>query len=142
MLRFFSALLLLGIAACEARAAECQCPPSTPVLRDIYAQSAAVFVGTVEKFGASALRPGMNEAQIRLMSRFKGTEEIKGNTIFVYSPIAPEKCGMKLLIGQDYLFFTEGTLARLTLTACSHTEVLDNALDKMEDLQRISKDKK
>jgi len=144
MLRYLRAKVHFAISAQvifagSAMAIECQCPQNQPSLKDSYTQAGAVFVGTVDKYGASALRPGMNEAQVRLMSRLKGLEETKGSSIYIYTPDGPEKCGMKLLVSQDYLFFAEGNLARLVVNACSRTEILDNALDQMEELQRISK---
>jgi hypothetical protein len=80
----------------------------------------------------------MNEAQVRLMGRYKGLEEVKGNTIYVYTPGEIGECGLKLLVGQDYIFYAKGSPARFIVDACSRTGILDNALDDMEGLARLS----
>jgi len=105
-------------------------------------QSGVVLVGSVEKFGKSTLRPGMNEAQLRIMSRYKGLEDVKTSLFYVYTPDSKQKCGMNLIVSQDYLLYAEGTAARPIVTSCSRSDVLDNALGQLDELQRLSKEKK
>lgn len=132
----FSLILLAAIPV--AAQEECKCPSAVKSLRESYLESDGIFVGSIERFQLSALRPGMNEAQVRLMGRYKGLDEVKGNVIYVYTPAELAKCGLKLLVGQDYIFYAQGSPARFIVNACSRTGILDNALDDMQELGRLS----
>jgi len=116
----------------------CMCPPQLKSVKDTYQQSGVVVVGTVEKFGKSALRPGMNEASIKIMSRYKGLEDVKSSLLYVYTPISKQKCGMSLIVSQDYLLYADGNAARPVVSSCSRSDVLDNALGQLEELRQLS----
>ena len=86
-------LILLALPALSI-AANCDCPAQAKSVKDSYAQAGVVLVGTVQKFTKSPIRPGMNEAVIKVMSRYKGLEDVKANTIYVYTPDSKPKCGV------------------------------------------------
>ena len=134
----FTASLASAQVSDVANDGPCNCPASPKTVKESFQHAGVVFVGTIEKFGKSALRPGMNEAVVRVMSRHKGLDELKGNTLYLYTPESQEKCGMNLIVSQDYLFYADGNLARPVVTTCSRTDVLDNALGQLEEIQRAS----
>ena len=129
-------LLVLSFSA-PSFAENCDCPTQAKSVKDSYNQAGIVAVGTVQKFGKSPIRPGMNEAVIKLMSRYKGLENVKANTLYIYTPDSKQKCGMNFLVSQDYLIYADGTAARPVAISCSRTDVLDNALGQLEELQKL-----
>lgn len=128
----------LFVPTLEAFSQDCQCPGPVKGTKDSFQQADLVFVGSIEKYQKSALRPGYNEAQVRLMSRLKGMDDLKGSSLYLYTPEEATKCGIKFLVGQDYIIYAEGNLARPTATSCTRTGILDNALDEMEELQKLA----
>jgi len=133
-----AALSITALTYPDSGYADCVCSGAVKSLKDSYAESDGVFVASVERFQKSALRPGMFEAQMRIMSRYKGFEEVRGNTIYLYTPEQVSDCGLKLLVGQDYIVYAKGTPARFVSTSCTRTGILDNALDDMEALSRMA----
>jgi hypothetical protein len=141
MKKFVPILFSTLVLTSSAFAQSCDCPAQAKSVRDSYAQAGVVMVGTVQKVGKSALRPGMNEAIFKIMSRYKGLEEVKSNTIYVYTPDSKPKCGISFLVSQDYLVYADGNAARPVSSSCSRTDILDNALGQLEELQKLASKK-
>lgn len=115
----------------------CECPAAPKSVRESFSQAGVVVAGSVQKFGKSPIRPGMNEVVIKIMSRYKGLEDVKANTLYIYTPETKQKCGINFLVSQDYLIYADGNAARPVAVSCSRTDVLDNALGQLEELQKL-----
>jgi len=138
---YFKLFVLIALFPSISLSANCDCPAQAKSVKDSYMQSGVVAVGTIQKFGKSPIRPGMNEAVVKLMSRYKGLEDVKANMLYVYTPDSKQKCGINFLVSQDYLIYADGSAARPVAISCSRTEVLDNALGQLEELQKLGSKK-
>lgn len=113
--------------------AECACPPK-PEPRAAFDASNFCFVGRAENVQESPLRKGEMEIKFSVLKRFKTPEEPLGSQVIIFTNKDAGDCGYNFVTGQDYLVYSEGTVAHLKTTSCMRTEYLDNALEEVEKL--------
>lgn len=134
-IKLFFILLCVLIIHSKAFSA-CLCS-SKPEVETAYNESSCVFIGRVEESQTSALRPTMIQVKMTVLRRFKFFEDISGaDTVVLWTPNSKDSCGITFQPGFDYLVFTKGNPAYLTVNSCSRTEVLEKA---MLDQQRVQK---
>ena len=131
--------LLLTLFFLE-NALSCECP-SQSELGSLLEQASLVFSGRVKELKQSQFRPGYREVQLSLITRIKGGEEVRADSVVVYTADSREQCGFSFSSGKDYLVFATGSPAFFRTTACLGTRELENALYDVQLLMQMMRRK-
>ncbi len=126
----------------------CSCADK-PSLEQSYDQSSAVFLGKVQSIAASRLRTDQNEVKVLVIKVFKDDvglspkasalpDEAATSTAIVFTSQQESLCGYPFAVGQDYIIFARGNLARISVSLCSRTVLLDGATAEMAELEKIA----
>lgn len=128
---------VLPFAAAEA-SAECTCQ-SKPALKSAYNKASIVVVGRVLEQRQTPLKPGFTEVKITVLRKFKNTDDdMRRETVVLYTPESDEQCGISFQPGFEYLIFAAGNPAFYKTTACDRTEVLENAQVDLHRLMQLT----
>lgn len=141
---------ILAILAVAIDSQACSCLPNM-ALSEAVDQASAVFLGKVESVKASQLRPDQNEVKVIVSRVFKDDigmvppttssvrpDEVVASTVTVFTSQQESFCGFPFTVGLDYIIFARGNLARLSVSLCSRTTILDGSADVITQLEQLN----
>lgn len=135
-LRCVSILGLLILLPSPSFACSCAAQPE---LESALEKSSIVFIGRVVEQRATPFKKGQTEVKMTVFKRFKGFEDVpESEYLLVYTPDNEGACGVKFQNGFEYLVFAGGTPAFFTVSSCSRTQLLDNAMLDQQRLIRMT----
>lgn len=99
-------------------------------------KSSIVFVGRVKSKKLSLLKKNEYEIKFQVNKKFKGFDDVPGNTVVIYTSVDFEYCGYKFGTGLDYLVYAEGNPAHFKTSSCSRTNILEKSQAEIQKLQK------
>lgn len=133
----FSAVLTAVLLGSSPRAEACVCQQN-PTIDQAYEKASVVFVGQAISVKRSVLRKNQFEVRFSVTRKFKGFEEIQGDSVLIFTSTEFEYCGYNFHEGMDYLVIAGGNPAKLTVNSCDKTNVLENAKADVDRLIKLS----
>lgn len=120
-------------------AESCSCPPK-PSIEDAFEEASLIFVGMARENTVNPLKKNDREVKFKVTRKLKGFEEVpgSGDSVIVYTPDSPTRCGIQFGDGLDYLVFAKGNPAYYQTTSCTRTDVLDKVLVDVHKLLRLT----
>lgn len=125
----------------SAAASNCTCP-NKPPLEQSYDQAALVFVGRVQEKRTNPLKKGDVEVKFLVTRKMKGFDEVQSKTVLVYTPKENPvgkigDCAFEFAENGEYVVFANGSPAYFKTSACTRTELLENALMDVQRMIRL-----
>jgi hypothetical protein len=118
-------------------AEKCVCPPKKTVEAE-FASSSVVFLGQVAEVKPKfPLHRDHMFIKLRVMKKFKGTENLprKENAV-IFTPAATDPCSVKFVKDNDYIIFAKGNPAFLKTSACDLTGMQEERVKELIELEK------
>ena len=130
MLMGFLLFLLTGASLVPNCAYACSCLPPGPPAEEL-ARSSAVFAGKVTSFTAPGAGTDTRTVTFQVSQTWKGAQQ---GTIVATTPRDSAGCGVEFEVGREYLVYAGTTDGKLSVSLCSRTALLSDAIADVQAL--------